>query len=193
MKKRRFLKWIGLGMIACSLVLILIGVLFSKNAREENREHAAQLKSLLQPRVPGVTDQFTAMDMPVLQLDGRDYVALLEVPAFSVALPVRSTWGTLASQACPSRFSGTVYDSTLVIGGSDRQGHLDFLSAIENGDLVLVTDMTGAQFTYRVSRITHSRTASAQMLLQDNADLTLFAWDSTSLEYVIVRCVSAAS
>ena len=49
-------------------------------------------------------------------------------------------------------------------------------------------DMTGVQFRFAVSRIDRSKNPDTDVLIQDTWDLTLFARDAQSLEYILVRC-----
>ena len=190
MKKFKPLQIVGFGLILCGLVALLGNFLLGQWSQEENKKVLAQMQTILPPATPGATDQYSSMEMPSLQLCGNDYVALLEAPKYGAKLPVRSHWDALAAGNCPSRFYGTVYDGSLIIGGSGREGHLDFLGWIQNGDTLLVTDMTGAQFAYRVTKIFRASSAQQELLMDKSADLTLFAWNNMGLEYIIVRCAA---
>jgi len=127
--------------------------------------------------------------MPVLSVEGQDVVAVVELPAYGVRLPVGSTWDAGGVTAYPRRFSGSAYDRTLVIGGSDRAGQLDCLERVEIGDTVTVTDMTGGVFTYEVTRADRFDSAETEKLVDPATHLTLFVRDTYALEYVLVRCV----
>ena len=190
MKKARVLRLAGLMLVLCSLMILAFGLIHNHITQKKNQQLATRIQALLPPRLPGTQETLTDMAMPVLPLDGADYIALLEVPSFGVALPIRSHWDTWSSQSCPSRFSGTVYNGTLVIGGSGKAGHLDFLGRIELGDTVKVTAMDGTVFSYRVTQIRRAQHASQELLMDESAQLTLFARNPNSLEYIIVRCNS---
>lgn len=192
MKKSRILQIIGYGLILGSLVAVLAGLVFQHISAEANRRVAAQIEAFLPPRVPGVKEQYSVMEMPVLQLNGSDYVALLEVPAYDVQLPVRNNWKPASLGCGPHRFYGTVYDGSLIIGGSDQKNQFDFISHMQLGDQVMVTDMTGTQFGYRVSEIRRADSVPAELLMDGTGDLTLFVRGSYSMIYIVVRCVSDA-
>ena len=193
MKKSRILQLIGYGLILCSVVAVFTGQIYGRIAQGDNQQVVSQIEQILPPRIPGVTDRYSVMDMPVLQVKGQDYVALLEVPAYSIRLPVKNTWKASDLAGGPRRFFGTVYDGSLVIGGSDHSGQFDFLNRIQLGDAVMVTDMTGAQFTYSVSEIRRANSVPAQVLMEGTEGLTLFVKESFFLEYIIVRCVPDAA
>lgn len=191
MNKNKLLRCIGLILVVISLAVLLAGRLQNRGSRQENQRVAQQIEAILPPRFPGTQEELTIMDMPVLSLQGQDYIALLEVPALDVKLPVRSTWSSRGAQRCPSRFSGTVYDGTLVIGGSSQPGHLDFIAQLMLGDTITVTAMDGSQFRYRVTQITRVRSTPADLLMEEGWDLTLFARDSGTLDYILIRCQQA--
>lgn len=189
--RRNVSKWL----VALGVVLVVLGggwLLFHHLAANEALEDTARLLEHLDEWLPersaGLTSD-TERPMPVLSLGGEDVVAVLELPAYDVRLPVGNRWEDQSRTAHPQRFSGSAYDRTLVIGGSDRAGQLDCLSRVEIEDTVTVTDMTGGVFTYAVSRVDRSDSAEAAVLTVPDAHLTLFVRDPYSLDYILVRCV----
>ena len=151
------------------------------------RTGMAALETVLPDRREGLWEPDRTTEMPALELLGRDYIALLEIPAYGLRLPVRSAWDSREAEARPCRFSGTAYNSSLVIGGYDRAGQFDFFDRIAEGTEIQVTDMTGAVFAYRVSRVDRSDSADAGVLA-GRADLTLFVRDAQLLQYILLRC-----
>lgn len=188
MKKSRWLQIAGIGLILCGLLALLAGSFLGESAQGENRRAVEKILSLLPPCYSGVTDQYSNMDMPSLEVEGQDYIALLEAPKYGAKLPVKGKWSAIGAENCPCLFRGTVYDGSLVIGGSSKAGQLAFVSQIQNGDILVVTDMTGGQFTYRVTKIFRTDSAGADVLVDESADLTVFAWNGAGLEYIVVRC-----
>lgn len=179
----------GLLLVLGSFGLLAATTLQTNAAASAAAELSAQLEDAMPPRSAGLMDSYTNMEMPALSLDGQDFIGTVAVPAFQVVLPIASAWDTGKVSSFPCRFWGTVYDGSLILGGADQTGQFDFLDQIQNDDSVLVTDMTGAQFSYRVSEIHRADSAQAAVLLDDSSDLTLFARNARSLEYIIVRCV----
>jgi hypothetical protein len=97
------------------------------------------------------------------EIDGVDYVALLEIPQLEIALPVAAGWDGENLSDAPRRFSGSSYDHSLVIGGADHAGQFAFCDQIGHDTRVTVTDMTGARFSYEVVRI--DRRAHAEVVV----------------------------
>ena len=188
MRKVNFLQMIGSGLIVCGLLLAVFSCFSTIQASKQMERAVQEIQKILPPPTPGVMDQYSSMEMPALQIDGKNYVGLLDIPAFGITLPIGATWSALTAGMCPSRFCGSVYDGSLAIGGTDRNGQLDFLERLQIGDAVEVTDMTGARFRYTVSWIQRSTSADMDVLVKEGSKLTLFAGDRFSLEYVIVFC-----
>lgn len=126
--------------------------------------------------------------MPVLGINDVDYVALIEIPSLHLSLPVADAWNSQKLYNSPVRFYGSCYDHSLVIGGADNSHHFSFCDKIDIGTVITVTDMTGTQFFYTVSRVDRSKKAESNWLIRRDYDLTLFCRDALSMEYIAVRC-----
>ena len=188
-------KWFLILGICLILASIGFGLFFGIRGylgEKECREIAAQLEAALPERTPGAGKDYILSDMPVWNLSGVDYVALLEVPAFGVTLPVADQWNADMLHISPCRFSGSAYDCTMVIGGTDSQGQFFFCDQIDQGAFCYLTDMTGRRFAYTVVRVDRGEHADAQWLTSGQYDLTLFCRDAYSMGYIAVRCNSAA-
>jgi len=180
---------LGCVLILCSLALLAVSQLRVKRGQEIAAKVVETMETILPERREGLSDTYRNMEMPALEIDGEDYVALLEIPAFGVRLPVSGSWEKAKVTSCPCRFWGTVYDGSLIVGGYDQPGQFDCFDRIQDGTAVTVTDMTGAEFSYAVERIERSDSAEAEKLMDSAADLTLFVRDAYLLEYIILRCV----
>ena len=189
MKKNwNLLQRIGLLLVAVSCVLLLGSrVLACWNGRAvENL--VAQMKAVLPEITEGDPENYSDTAMPVLQLEGKDFSGLIQVPAFGVSLPMGSSWGRGTVYRYPCRFWGSVYDHSLIAGGSGRKGQFDFCSRLDLGEKILVTDMTGVRFSYEVTGIDRRNHADMEVFREKDSDLILFTQDSASQSYLIVRC-----
>lgn len=191
MKNRRSAVVIGLG-----ICLLLLGVSLTAFFRiqmnlgaRQSQSVAADLEEILPDRTTGAVGLYPSAGMPVLSLQSRDYVALLDIPAFGLTLPVADQWDSAQLSRSPARFFGNAYDGSLIIGGADHPQQFAFCGEIEHGMIVTVTDMTGAQFTYTVTRVDRAKHADPKWLAKSEYDLTLFCHDVFAMEYIAVRCV----
>ena len=179
---------LGILLILCSLGTLVFMHISTDRAEQQTEDIVTQLKKLLPDEVIGSEDSYSSMEMPSLCIDGEDIIALLEFPEAGVELPISNEWDKNTLISLPQRFSGTVYDGSLIVGGYDRDGQFDCLEILDIENTVTVTDMTGARFYYTVKSIERKDSADRAELTDSAYDLTLFVRDSSSMEYIIVRC-----
>lgn len=126
--------------------------------------------------------------MPSLEIDGENYVAVLDFPTYRFAMPVVATWHSSYIDSVPCRYQGSVYDNTLVIGGSDDEGQFAFADELEAGDLFYLTDMSGGQYKFVVEAINHANEISDEKFKEGGFDMTIFVRSSGDTEYLLIRC-----
>ena len=190
MRKRKIPILLVLGII---LVVISFSVIVGLQIRthigaNESRRVVTRMSELLPERTVGVPEISSNPNMPILEINDIDYAALIEIPSLNLSLPVADVWNSQKLYNSPARFYGSCYDHSLVIGGADNSYQFSFCDKIDNGTVIIVTDMTGTQFSYIVSRVDRSKSAESNWLISRDYDLTLFCRDALSMEYVAVRC-----
>ena len=190
-RRKPFLLILGTCLIVFSLCCVIVVQLQQYNGTKNCQEVVMEMNKLLPDRTSGVPGAYSDSVMPVLEINGADYVALLEIPSQGVVLPVADQWNSMGLSNSPARFSGSAYDKSLVIGGVDHPRQFGFCDEIEHDAVLNITDMTGAQFSYIVSRIDRSKHAQTQWLQNEEYDLTLFCRSAYSMEYIAVRCILA--
>ena len=190
MKKRKIsiLGILGAGLILAGVVLLAVHLLQGYAGAGQNQRIIAQLDAILTEKTEGIPGNDPAM--PVMELEGKDYVATVQLPDHSVNLPVLDQWDPGSISICPARFYGSVYDHTLVIGGADDPRQFGFCEQVEIGQAVIITDMTGACFTFTVTAVDRARHADTAWLT-GQAALTLFCRDQYAAQYIAVRCEPA--
>ena len=128
------------------------------------------------------------MEMPVQNLDGRDFIGMLEIPALNLELPIVSQWSYDALRQAPCRYTGSAYQDNLVIAAHNYQSHFGSLQKLAEGELVRFTDVDGNVFEYEVAvRETLPPTAIEEMT-SGEWDLTLFTCTYGGQYRVTVRC-----
>ena len=91
--------------------------------------------------------------MPVVMLDGYEYVGYVEIPVLGLKLPVMSEWDYNRLKLAPCRQFGSSRTDDLVIAGHNYRRHFGYLKNLSAGDTVTFTDMEGILNTYRVAKI----------------------------------------
>lgn len=181
----RILSKIALAVGILLFIAAAAGFIFIK-LREENtamrgEEIAARIETALPEKIAGVAEQRADNDMPVMELDGTDFVGMLELAGRHYKQPVAAQWDTSLFAYRPARFTGSVYDGSLVIGGD-----FDFAGEIDAGEQITFTDMTGRAFSYTATHISHAQSADAQSLTSKEGALTLFTKKDGA--YLIITC-----
>lgn len=124
--------------------------------------------------------------MPVLSIDGTDFVGILEMPRYELALPVGADWGSITKYPC--QHDGSIYDCTMKIGATSQKGQYDFYREISVGDTVIFTDVEGNRYTYTVTNLKYESRADQTALNRADAALTLFVKNVYDFDYLIVSC-----
>lgn len=187
MKRRHnWLLVIGLGLMVAGLLLVLGSALARHLWKTQASRLAEQIEALLPERSVGVPEEYSSMDMPALSLDGQGFIGLVELPAYGIQLPLCGHWKPGNVSKYPCRFEGTLYNDSLIIGASAAQ--LSCVKTVGHGDVVKVTDMQGAVYTYRVVNIRRADNAQVSALRRDDARLVIFVRDLYTMEYIIVSC-----
>ncbi len=191
MKNKKIISIISITLGAI-LVIASIGLLvYSMRGYEIDTNNAiVQIEKLLPKITQSVPQEKGNNTMSSMEIDGESYVALLEMDMYKFKMPVRSVWDEKAVEAVPCRYSGSIYNNTLVIAATDAEGQMDFVNSVNTGDRLTVTDMRGEQFSYKVVKVENSNTATAEELNTDEFDLTIFVEYSGPTDYLFIRCDS---
>ncbi len=178
----------GALLVLSSLAFVIITASLEKTAEKRIEEITSRMLSLMPEIRNAQSDDRVDVSMASLSIDGTDYCALLEIPRYGAALPVCTEWNKTSVRMTPCRYTGSIYDGSIIIGGSDARGQLDFVSDITEGDAVLLTDAQGYCYAYKVSSVETSDSASNEVLSASDADLVLFAHSTYRGGYTIIKC-----
>lgn len=193
MKKGRLCIVLGLLLLAAALVLTGYNLLEGSRAQRS----AAAAVQVLEQKLPEVTpelpqwQQYPEMELPVVTVDGLDYVGLLELPALGLELPVLERWSYPNLRQAPCRYQGTAYRSGFVIAGHNYPAHFGSLRNLTAGDSVFFTDMDGYRFAYQVAAVEVLPPTAVEEMSDEGWDLTLFTCTPGGQSRVAVRCLRA--
>lgn len=186
--KSKLMILLGIILVFCSVGLMFFSNMSTYKAQQETAEIVAHIQKILPTETIGSEDDNSSSEMPSLEFNKRSIVGLLEIPTTNTVLPVDGVWNEKTLKTIPQRFSGTVYDGSLVVGGYDRKDQFDCLEKLDIGNNITVTDMMGSVFSYKVELIERKKSAKKEDLQQSSYNLTLFTYDINSKNYIIVRC-----
>lgn len=183
-------------LLSATLVLLLALILafaipraVSFLMQDRYAKEALSLSNILYGLMPeieqGFPDDRINMGMPSREIDGKNFSLVIDVPLYGASLPVCTGWNKGKSlNLYPCIYKGSMYDGSLIIGGSDAKGQFDFARIITGGDRIFLTDMTGLRYSYTVTDIERVKGIAS---LKD-ADLILFTKNSYSFDYTVIYC-----
>ena len=182
---------IGIVLILLSMSLLIFWQSGIKRNAEALSVYVQTLEELIPEVQSAVVEPRVNNAMPSLNVYGNNFIAILELPANDASLPVGALWSDM--DAYPCLYTGSAYDGSLIIGTSNQKGQFDFVKEISVGNAVYVTDMTGNQFSYKVTDIQYCDHADNQTLSSESDDLTIFVKNIYAFEYIIIRCSALGS
>ena len=113
-------------------------------------------------------------EMPVVTVDGNDYIGYLSVPSLGLELPIMSDWDYDKLQLAPCRQLGSVYTDDLVIAAHNYDTHFGIVS------------------TYCVEKLETLSPDAVDTVLNSGYDLVLYTCTKGGRTRVIVFCDRAA-
>ncbi len=179
---------IGVLLLAASIALLLFSQMKQTEAARDTAKAVMQLCNLVPEVHDEIADDRVNMTMPAMEVEGISFCGIIEVPIYNTELPIRESWDKSSALSVPCKYLGSIYDGSLIIGGSDKKGQFDFMQQITNGDCVYITDMVGGKYSYMVSVVKKSSDVSTNYLTGIDADLVLFARNTYSMDYTVVGC-----
>lgn len=126
--------------------------------------------------------------MPTIEIGGREYVGVLEIPSLSLTLPIIGSWDYPSLKISPCVYSGTAYLNNMVIAGHNYESHFGGLNKLRYGDSVVFTDFDGNVFSYKVRELETVKGTDIEGMIESGWDLSLFTCTIGGQMRITVRC-----
>lgn len=200
----------GIAFVTLGAVLILSALLlFLHNQREADlagKEAESLLldvqttitQRLTQSREPSQVEGEAATqpeldpELPVVSVQGFDYVGYVEIPALELTLPVLDDATYYHLQFAPCRQQGSSRTDDLVIAAHNYKTHFGKLNQLVPGDQVVFTDMDGIRWMYLVSAIETVDPYDVDEVLNSDYALVLYTCTVGGQNRVAVFCERAS-
>lgn len=187
MRNRKGVLWMAAGLLLLAAALLLT----IYNLWDEERA-AKSMLSVLQA-FPEVEKKEPATlygdeEMAVVEINGAEYIGVLQIPALNLTAPVQSDWNDAALKKTPCRYSGSAYRDDLIVAGHNYRAQFGNLQALQAGDSVIFTDVSGNTFRYTVQTLETLGGSDVEGMQSGDWDLTLFTCTYSGQERTTVRC-----
>ena len=191
---------LGTAMLLAALGLTFFNLRQSNAAAENDAKIVDVLQKTMEPAaVPAQTaapEQEQLPDyvldpdreMPVTQVEGKNYVGLLSIPALDLELPVMAEWDYPSLRVAPCRYAGSAYSDNLVIAAHNYASHFGRLQELTAGDSLSFTDMDGNVFDYTVDDLEILGPYAVEQMTAGDWDMTLFTCTLGGQQRVTLRC-----
>ena len=126
--------------------------------------------------------------MPVVTLDGYDYVGYVEIPMLELKLPVMADWDYTRLKVAPCRQFGSSRTDDLVIAAHNYESHFGHLKDLSVGSTVTFTDMAGIVNPYCVEKIETLNPDDVDAVQNSGYDLVLYTCTRGGRTRVTVFC-----
>lgn len=158
-------------------------------------EAAISAQEMATPNKPESTEALSPPldpEMPVVTLDGYEYVGYVEIPTLGLKLPVMAEWDYTRLRIAPCRQFGSSRTDNLVIAAHNYDTHFGKLKELSKGDTVIFTDMEGIVSTYCVEKLETLSPDAVDTVLNSGYDLVLYTCTKGGKTRVTVFCDRAA-
>lgn len=191
-RKGEALFCLGALMIAAALGLALYNLSRQTAAGKSSESGLRKLTETVAERrteqAAAEKELYPNLEMPVVTIDGYDYIGWIELPALELTLPVMSEWDAARLKIAPCRYSGSVYSGDLVIAAHNYASHFGRLSALSPGDEVIFTDTDGREFRYAVADAEILPPTAVEEMTAGEWPLTLFTCTYGGRTRLTIRC-----
>lgn len=202
----------GIIFVTLGVVLILSALLLFLYNGLENRRAGQQAESLMNEIHSAMTEETgpttkpteieteigieitesietLPAEMPMVMIDGYEYIGYLSIPALELELPVMAEWDYSRLMIAPCRHFGSSRTDDLVIAAHNYKTHFGSLSKLESGAEVIFTDMDGIENRYELVRDPETLAPDAVDAVQNSGyDLVLYTCTPGGATRVVAFC-----
>lgn len=198
----------GIIFVTLGVVLILSALLLSLYNGFEDRRAGQQAESLMddihsvmtaetdtasKPTESEIetteTQETLPAEMPVVMIDGYEYIGYISIPDLDLELPVMAEWDYSRLKIAPCRHFGSSRTDDLVIAAHNYKTHFGSLSNLKSGAEVIFTDMDGIENRYVLMKDPETLAPDAVDAVQNSGyDLVLYTCTPGGATRVVVFC-----
>ena len=183
---RKLCLLIGIGLLAGAVITLVVWQWNINASRDMSQNYVQKLRTIMPEPINATLEARRDNALPVLSIDGTDFVGIVEMPRYNLSLPICADWGQNSDLPC--LFNGSIYNSTLQIGATSQKGQFDFYREISVGDQILFYDMEGNRYILEITGLKYEDHIDQTTLQKEDAAMTLFIKNMYAFEYLVIYC-----
>ncbi len=183
---------LGIVLVLSSIALVAYNRYDDQKAGEEAKAIVSEIEEIIPNEPLGIIGEEKSDGenmMPAMEIDGDNYIGILQIPALELQLPVKSTWDYPKLKTSPCRYKGSAYDSNLIIAAHNFSNHFGNIKSLPQGSEIILTDADGNVFKYEVVSIENIDRYDIEGMESGEWDLTLFTCTVGGRERIALRCI----
>lgn len=177
----------GVICIISAMSLLVYNNAESKKAHDASTALIESLRTVIEENGNIPVDPFDD-EMRIRNIDGYGYIGYLTVPALELELPVMSECDYSRLKISPCRYFGSTKTDNLVIAAHNYKHHFGYLGHLNQGDIVIFTDMDAKVYTYKVESVELLSPTDVDKVKNTGDDLILYTCNYSGSMRITVRC-----
>lgn len=159
----------GLVLICSALSLLFYNSYQEQKSYKETENVLSALEGETQNSTQADSSNETTVDV-----NGYDYIGVIEIPKIEIKLPVLSEWDYARLKIAPCRQFGSISTDDIVIAAHNYKKHFGSLSSLNIGDEIILTDTSKNTHEYSVARIEVLNPTDVEKVQNSGYDLVLY-------------------
>lgn len=180
----------GAVLVLAALSLVAYNLIQNAQVKKANDALIQSLEEKREPDKSALYRLYPDMDMPVVEIDGIQYIGTISIPSVELETPVLAEYDAKTMEVTPARYSGSAYQNNLLLLGHNYRSCFGKLASLEYGAELCFTDMNQNAFYYEVIDITTISGDAFDEILseEEDWDLTMFTCTWSGVDRVVIRC-----
>lgn len=180
---------IGISLIIISSILSIHNIYEENKAGKNSANVLNNMKDTIVENVQNINNEIEKENtMQTININGYDYIGTITIPSLNLELPIMSEYDYDRLKISPCRYYGSIYTNDLIICAHSYKTHFKYISNLNQGDKIIITDTLGINYIYEVLEIEILNPTDISKMIDNEFDLTLYTCTNDGLKRITVRC-----
>lgn len=180
---------IGISLIIISSILSIHNIYEENKAGKNSIAVLDNMKDTIVENVQNINNEIeNEKNMQTININGYDYIGTITIPSLNLELPIMSEYDYDRLKISPCRYYGSIYTNDLIICAHSYKTHFKYISNLNQGDKIIITDTLGINYIYEVLEIEILNPNDVSKMIDNEFDLTLYTCTNDGLKRITVRC-----